>query len=194
LPRVPTYGSVREIEAFSSSLRTAMVGYGYIEVMSLSLSSERDEFKMMRREETDDVAKILNPISEDLTCTRVSLVPSIFRFLQANKHRDLPQSVFEVGDCIHGEANVRHLAALTIHPKASFTEMKSLLQSVFRDAGAEFELRKTDDGAFIPGRAASLIVDGKVAGSFGEYHPQVIGNFELTYPVAGFEISLDSIL
>lgn len=193
LPEVLTFGKERDIEVTSNLARRMMVGYGYMEIMSLSLSSEGDEFEMMGREESRETAIVLNPISEDMTCIRVSLIPGMLRFLQANKHRDLPQSVFEVGDCVLGDKNVRSLAALTIHPKASFTGMKSLVQSVLRDMDVEFDLGQTDDGAYIPGRAAEVLVKGKAIGSFGEYHPQVMENFELGYPVAGFEIELESI-
>ncbi len=191
LPNKLTFGKEMETEKFSNQVRQIMVGYGYTEVKCLTLSSERDQFDMMLRSESPAVAKILNPISEDMTCARVSLIPSMFRILQANKHRDLPQSVFEIGDVIQGNITIRHLASLTIHPKASFTEMKSLIQSVIRDIGAETNFTPTKDGAYISGRAAEILVDGRILGSFGEYRPQVIENFELGYPVAGFEISLD---
>lgn len=194
LPRTLTFGKETDTEHFSGLVRNIMIGYGYTEVKSLTLSSEKDQFDMMLREETGDVTKILNPISEDLTCTRVSMAPSIFRFFQANKHRDLPQSVFEVGDIVKDAKTIRHLAALTIHSKASFTEMKSLVQSVFRDLDKELSLAHIEDSAYIAGRCAGILVDGNLIGSFGEFNPQVIENFELGYPVAGFEISLESFL
>jgi phenylalanyl-tRNA synthetase beta chain len=194
LPKSLTFGSELGIERFSNLVRELMVGYGYTEVKSLTLSSEHDQFTLMRRSEDSDTVKIINPISEDLTCTRVTVTPSIFRFFQANKHRDLPQNVFEVGDVLKGKDTLRHLAALTIHSKASFTEMKSLVQSVLRDLDCEFSLAQIKDGAYVPGRCAGILVEGAVIGSFGEFHPQVIDNFELGYPVAGFEISLEPFL
>jgi phenylalanyl-tRNA synthetase beta chain len=194
LPKALTFGNELEVEKFSNLVRELMLGYGYTEVKSLTLSSEHDQFTQMRRPESDGLVEIVNPISEDLTCTRVTITPSIFRFFQANKHRDLPQSVFEVGDVLKGKDNHRHLAALTVHSKASFTEMKSLVQSVLRDLGCEFSLAQIEDGAYVPGRCAGILVEGAVIGSFGEFHPHVIHNFELGYPVAGFELSLKSFL
>jgi phenylalanyl-tRNA synthetase beta chain len=194
LPKALTFGKETEVEQYTNTIRQRMIGFGYTEVKSLTLSSERDQFTLMRRPESDDVVKIVNPISEDLTCARISVTPSVFRFFGANKHRDLPQSAFEAGDVVKGTDTVRHLATLTIHSKASFTEVKSLVQSLLRDLGAEFDLAQTEDGAYVPGRCAGILVDGTLIGSFGEYHPQVIENFGLGYPVAGFEISLESFL
>ena len=193
LPKALTFGKERDIEQFTNQIRQLMVGYGFIEVKSLTLSSERDQFELMLRPEQKDMVKILNPISADFTCARVSLIPSMFRFLQANKHRDLPQQVFEAGDVLAGENTKRRLAVLTIDPKASFTEMKSLVQSLMRDLGKDASFANTKDPAYIPGRGADVFVNSATIGSLGEYSPKIIENFELGYPVAGFEISLENL-
>ena len=121
----------------------------------------------------------------------MNLVPSMLMFFKANKHRELPQNIFEVGDVVIGKETIRHIAALAMHSKASFTEIKSLVQTYLRDMNIKYDLEVCEDPAYIPGRSAEIIIDGKTAGSFGEYHPQVLENFELGYPVAGFEIVLE---
>jgi phenylalanyl-tRNA synthetase beta chain len=193
LPRALTFGKELAIEKFTNQIRELMIGYGFFEIKSLTLSSEKDQFEMLLRPEDKNLVKILNPISTDLTCARVSLTPSMFRFLQANKHRDLPQQVFEAGDILAGEETKRRLAIVTLDPKASFTEMKSLVQSLMRDLGKDVGFSNTNDPAYIPGRGADVLVDSVTLGSLGEYSPKVIENFELGYPAAGFEISLEGI-
>ena len=192
LPRGITFGRERPLETLSSNARRLLFGNAYLEVKSLALSCEKEQFEMMQRPESPDLVKIQNPIADYLTCVRVALVPSMMMFLKANKHRDLPQNIFEVGSVVFGTETVRHLAALSMHSKASFTEMKSLVQTVLRDLSVEFTLGQCQDPAYIPGRAAEILVSGKPVGNFGEYHPQVLENFELGYPVAGFEIELES--
>jgi phenylalanyl-tRNA synthetase beta chain len=190
LPRSMTMGAERPIEALSNKARRLMYGHGYLEVKSLALSCEKEQFAMMQRPEHPGTVKVLNPIADYLTCVRVSLVPGLLLFLKANKHRDLPQSIFEVGNAVLGTDTERHLAGMSMHSKASFTEAKSLVQNVLRDLNVQFELGPCDDAAYIPGRCAEMLVGGKPVGSFGEYHPQVLENFELGHPVAGFEIEL----
>jgi phenylalanyl-tRNA synthetase beta chain len=191
LPKSLTFGAERPLEMLSSTARQLMMGHTYIEVKSLALSCEKEQFEMMLRPESPDLAKIQNPITEYLTCVRMTLVPSMLMFLKANKHRDLPQNIFEVGSVVSGTKTVRHLAALSMHSKASFTEAKSLVQTVLRDLNIKFELGQCADPAYIPGRAAEILIGGKSMGSFGEYHPKVLENFELGYSVAGFEIVLE---
>jgi len=192
MPQSLTFGAERPLEALSNTARRLMIGHGYLEVKSLALSCEKEQFEMMLRPENPGLVKIQNPIAEYLTCVRVALAPSLLAFLRTNKHRDLPQNIFEAGSVASGTDTVRHLAALSMHPKASFTDMKSLVQTVLRDLNIPFELAHCHDPAYIPGRSAEIIVRGKAIGSFGEYHPQVLENFGLGYPVAGFEIVLET--
>lgn len=191
MPKSLTFGAERPLEVMTNTARRLMFGHGYLEVKSIALSCEKEQFAMMLRPEDPGLVKIQNPIAEYLTCMRVTLVPSIMAFLRANKHRDLPQNIFEAGSVVSGTETVRHLAALSMHSKASFTEMKSLVQTILRDMNMKHELCQCDDPAYIPGRAAEISVGGKPVGSFGEYHPQVLENFGLGYPVAGFEIVLE---
>jgi len=196
MPKSLTFGMEREIERKSNLARRLLMGHGYLEVKSLALSCELEQFELMERSESPELVIIQNPINDYLTCMRMTLAPSMFMFFKANKHRDLPQNIFEVGDVVIGKDTVRHVAALAMHSKASFTEAKSLVQTYLRDMNIKFDLGPCDDPAYISGRSAEVLIDGKTAGSFGEYHPQVLENFELGYPVAGFEIqvSKDSVL
>src|SRR3989304_4915915 len=76
-----------------------------------------------------------NPIGEDFSVVRSGLLGGVLGILGLNKHRELPQRVFEIGDVVIDGTNVRRLGAASIHPKASFTEMKSLVQSLLRGGG-----------------------------------------------------------
>ncbi|OYT35510.1 hypothetical protein B6U96_10070, partial [Archaeoglobales archaeon ex4484_92] len=79
------------------------------------------------------------------------------------------------------------------HAKANFSEIRSYIQAVMREFGLEWRVTESCDEAFIDGRRADVIVNGKRIGTFGEIHPEVLENFDLTMPVAGFEIDLTSI-
>jgi phenylalanyl-tRNA synthetase beta chain len=192
-PKVQAIGSERPIERASDLVRHLMIGYDYYEVTTLTLSSQKEQFEGMRLPERE-VVEILNPISEDHTCLRVHLSPSLLAVLRKSKHRDLPQRIFEVGDVLVGPNRRRHLAAMAVHPKASFTEMKSLVEGVLRDLVVSYSVVSSDNPMFIAGRAAELIIDGKSFGYFGEIHPEVIVNNELGYPVIAFEIDLEAAL
>ena len=189
LPSEMTFGELGARQKASDVARQLMVGYGYLEVTTLMLSSPEDQFEKMNLEPVETV-DILNPISEDHTCLRVSLLPSIMAVLRRNKHRDLPQRLFEVGDVMLGCKRNKHLAAATITSRASFTEVKSLVEGIMRDMSVRCEMTPSSRGCYIDGRGADVTADGRNIGSFGELHPAVITAFELGHPITAFELDL----
>ncbi|NLT36810.1 MAG: phenylalanine--tRNA ligase subunit beta [Methanomassiliicoccus sp.] len=191
LPTHQTFGSELLVNKAADVARQLMVGYGYLEATTLTLSSVKDQFEKMRLS-PGDVVEVLNPISEDHTCLRVSLLPSLMLVLRRNKHRDLPQRLFEVGDVMMGIKRRRHLAGVSISARASFTEVKSLVESVMRDLSVKYVIQPSSVGTYLEGRGADVIVDGACIGNFGEMHPQVIVDFELGYPIAAFELDLEA--
>jgi phenylalanyl-tRNA synthetase beta chain len=193
LPEVQSIGSERPIERTSDLVRQMMIGHGYFEVTTLTLSSRREQFAVLRLPPADAV-EILNPITEDHDCLRVSLLPSLLAVLRKSKHRDLPQRVFEVGDVIIANKRSKHLASVSIHAKASFTEVKSLAEGVMHDLDCEFQVEPCDLPTYIDGRGAYLMLEGKAVGHFGELHPEVVIAAELGYPVAALEVDLDAVM
>ena len=94
---------------------------------------------------------------------------------------------------ILGASNVRHVAAAAIHHRASFTEAKSLVLSLLRDVGRSGSVEAMEDPNFIPGRAASVLLDGKEAGRFGEVHPRVLEAYALVQPALAFELDVEAL-
>lgn len=186
---VQTYGSEMPFTTISDGIRDIMTGLSYSEVTTLILSNPHDEFTRMGMDE-ERVVKVSNPISEDHTCMRANLIPSMMRVLRRNKHRDLPQRIFEVGDVLNWTRTHRHVAALCVHSKANFTEMKSIAESLLREMSLSYELSPSDNPMYIPGRVASIVVDGEVKGHFGEMSPAIIGSYEIGYPITAMELDL----
>ena len=192
LPKEVTFGELGKDQRALDASRQLMVGYGFLEVTTLMLSSPQEQFEKMRLQPAETV-EILNPISEDHTCLRVSLVPSIMAVLRRNKHRDLPQRLFEVGDVMNGCKRRKHIAGAAITSRTSFTEVKSLVESIMRDMSVQYEIIPSSLTCYIEGRGANVIVDGENIGSFGELHPAVITAFELGYPITVFELDLNTL-
>jgi len=193
MPEVHSIGSERPIERTADLVRQMMVGHGYYEVTTLTLSSRKEQFEAMLLPPRE-VVEVLNPITEDHDCLRVSLLPSLLAVLRKSKHRDLPQRIFEVGDVVLDTKRRKYLAGVCIHSKASFTEVKSLAEGVMHDLAQEFKVEPCGLSSYIPGRAAYVLVDGQRVGHFGEVHPQVILSFDLGYPVAAMEVDLDAVM
>jgi phenylalanyl-tRNA synthetase beta chain len=170
------------------------MGLGYMEVVTLSLSSESEQYDLLGLDRDPAAVRIKNPVTEDHEVLRASLLPSLMAILRKNKHRELPQKIFEVGEVVLGTRNKAFLSGVSIHPRASFTEAKSDVQSVMQALGLQCDVSGEGHGAFIPGRCAQVLSSGSRVGILGEISPATLAGFGLGYPAAAFELDLEALL
>ncbi len=188
-----TQGALLPETTFSENIRDMMIGLGFTEVCTLTLSNQKEEFGISGLPEVD-VVRVLNPITEDHTCLRAYLMPSLVRILRHNKHRDLPQRIFEIGYVVRDNKTVLRLCAMATASKVPFTDVKSWTESFLREAGVQYTLEQCDYPTFVPGRGASVVSDGKSIGMFGELAPSVVVGYGITHPIGFFEIDLEPII
>ncbi|MGB2826337.1 MAG: phenylalanine--tRNA ligase subunit beta [Thermoplasmata archaeon] len=189
-PHEVTFGVEDPLVAFADRTRPVMIGLGFFEVATLSLSNPKEQFTAMNLPPDSEALRIRNPVTEAHTLVRTSLIPSLMTILRKNKHRELPQKIFEIGDVVRGTKNRKLLAGAVIHARAGFTEGKSVVLSIASGVGFSPDISAVDRPAFVGGRCAELRSDDSMIGLFGEVHPSTVDAFELKYPVVAFEIDL----
>ena len=197
LPDINTVAYENNWFKAESTIREVMIGLGFQEIMSLMLTNEDAHYTKMRQEEKEHV-QVARPITIDRTMIRTSLINSLMEFLEDNKHEDLPQKIFEIGDVLYLDnekenktTSSKKLAALICHSTANFTEIKSVINSVLTNLGYSMEISDSENKSFIEGRVADVkgsSQNGFIKGFFGEISPEVISNFTLEYPIIAFEI------
>src|SRR5659263_183021 len=192
LPSTTTTGKSHRISNVRDSINEIMTGLVYFEVMPFTLTNEKMQFDMMRRVKQTGITHILYPISEDHTIVRPTILPTLLEILSINKHRELPQRIFEAGEVVLDCTTFQRLGCVAIHPQANFTEIQAIMDAVLRERRIEYKVEQSSDPAFIEGRRADVIINGDKAGVFGEIHPEVISNFGLEHPIIGFELKLSS--
>ena len=190
-PKSLTFGKKIPTYDYHQALRTIMIGLGFNEVNTFTISNEQDEFKKIGMKKGDNV-EIQNPIGEEFSCLRVGLISSLLKILTENRHHPLPQQIFEIGIVVDEKFKNRYkLGFIKIDAKASFTECKSLFEAIIRDTGVKPVIKDFNHPGFVKGRCASIVVKNKEIGFFGELHPKTITNFQLEHPVIAFEIFTD---
>jgi phenylalanyl-tRNA synthetase beta chain len=190
LPLTSTTGRAHPVSKLKDLIREIMVGLGYFEVMPFTLTNEHVQFERMRREKAEGITHILYPISEDHTIVRPTILPNLLEILSINKHRELPQRIFEVGEVVMHCKTEQHLGGVAIHPQANFTEAQAVVDAVMRERRIEYKVVESNDPAFLEGRRSDIIIKEKKIGVFGEIHPGVISNFGLEHPIICFELGL----
>ena len=201
LPDINTVAYENNWFKAESTIREVMIALGFQEVMSLMLTNEEAHYAKMNQEEKPHV-QVARPITIDRTMIRTSLINSLMEFLEDNKHEDLPQKIFEIGDVLYLDETKENktvaskkLAGVICHSTANFTEIKSVVTSVLSNLGYTMEISDIENKTFIEGRAADVegkAQKGTVNGFFGEVSPEVITNFTLEYPVIAFEIEFNN--
>ncbi len=176
-------------------VKEIMIGLGFLEVITFTLTNERVQYEWLGRkaEIWRDYVPLMKPLTEDHTILRTDLLPKLLEVLAVNKHYPMPQKIFEVGDVVVGMRNRLRLACCITHSKANFAEIRSVVQAVMRELNVDWDVEESEDRAFIEGRRANVIVNGKRVGVFGEIHPEVLEKFEIVNPVVGFELDLTDI-
>jgi phenylalanyl-tRNA synthetase beta chain len=191
LPKSLTFGGRLPNQTFVEGLRLLMIGLGFNEVTTFVISNKDDEFHRMGLEK-GTLVEIENPIGEEYSGLRMSLLPSLLKLLRENRHHPLPQQIFEVGVVVDESAKNRcHLAGLKIDAKANFTECKSLVETVLRECGEKPVIKEKTHASFIEGRCGAVLRKEHEIGVFGELHPKTIKAFHLEHPIIAFELVTD---
>ncbi|NOY11593.1 MAG: phenylalanine--tRNA ligase subunit beta [Archaeoglobi archaeon] len=194
-PSTPGIGREHEWNYLRDVVKEIMIGLGFTEVITFTLTNERVMYEYMNRkaEEWKDYVPVMHPLTEEHTILRTHIMPKLVELLKYNRHEAMPQRIFEVGDVVVGMKNRLKLAACITHSRANFAEIRSVVQAVMHELDLKWEVKESDDGAFVKGRRADIVVNGKRVGVFGELHPEVLERFEITMPVVGFELDLSEL-
>ena len=197
---MPTTGKAKADQQQIDIARELMVGLGYQEILTYTLTNEENLFAKMNTKATAHV-ELANPKVASMTCLRSWLLPSLMEFLSNNKSVEFPQKIFELGKATlldeASETKTRDenwLCAATTHANANFTETKSALDAFFMNLGVEWQIREAAHPSFIEGRVGKVIVGGVEVGFVGEINPLVLEAWKLENPVAAFEVNLQKIL
>lgn len=192
LPQLMTIGKPSLVEVLDGKLRELMIGMGFQEVMTFTLTNVNYQTSLMNYENLN-VLKILNPVTEEYNCYRRWITPNLLRFLSQNKHVAYPQKIFEIGyvaipldDDIIVQKN---LAAAIANFKSSFSDIKEVLIALMEGLEIEVKFEPYTHPSFIEGRVAVVKIDERNVGLIGEINPRVLVNFEIEMPVSIMEIT-----
>lgn len=195
-----TIGHLSPVTLFSRKTKEIMVGLGYQEMIFNYLGSKKDYIDRMNIC-ADNVIEISNPMSENYQFVRPSIIASLLRAESAAANALFPHKIFEIGKVAFldksentGTKTVQSLGFMTTANNANFNSLASEVASLLYFLDHAYEVEESSDPRFIPGRQASIIVNGKKAGIFGEIHPQVLENWAISVPAVAGEINIEDLM
>lgn len=200
---IPTITSSQPlpIEEFSQLCRRVLTGLGFIETMTLALTSPEAHFTKLNLKDDGLTVQLENPATVEQTILRRHLLSGLLETFSINTAQPLPQQIFEVGDVFQVEAGAetgaisqRHLAVGIADAKAGFADIKAVIEALNRELDFTVSFVPVDEMPFIPGRCAVLhSARGKRVGILGEIHPEVLERFGLTVPLVMAEIDIEGL-
>jgi phenylalanyl-tRNA synthetase beta chain len=209
---LPTYsGEVHDLPDArkDARLRSTLLALGYNESISLTFISKEDARRFSTAAELD----LANPLSDEASVMRTSLVPSMLNMLAHNLNRGTDNvRVFEAGKAFEavGEKSVelkrivigttgtvdagvvRGLAVGAEARPLSFFDVKGDIEDLLAHFN-HWELGYDSQTAdyYHPGRSARAVMDGTVVAQFGQIHPDVAAARKLKHDVFIAELYLD---
>ncbi len=182
-------------------IKDLLAGAGYTELYSNSFV---DPVDMVRAGfDVSHALRIANPLSEDASVMRTSLLPSVLRATANNQHHPLVERLFELqrvylpraGDlpeersmlvvAVVGDADSEHIFRLA----------KGMMDTIGVRYHFSYTLKREEVAPWAHvGRAASLWVEGKHVGCVGEVHPMLLQSFGIDRAPVLVEIDLPALL
>ena len=190
-----TIGSILPAERIKQQFRETLANMGFLETLSIMLTSEEREFARFKIPIPEGRVKIHNPISADQTMVRTGLLSGLLEIIAANTSSELPQRIFETGEIayVNDTGNTVEEVALCVgivDSKAGFSDIKSILKNLMNEFCVQWKLEPYHCPFYLHGRAGQVMVEGRAIGHLGELHPQIVDDFKVENPVAVMEINL----
>ena len=158
---------------------------------------------------------ILNPISEEFPYMRTTLVPAVIEaakrniaqqnkdlwlFETANVYEPKTLSLTEVPHerpmaCGIMMGKVTEAAWNQAQRDTDFYDVKGVVDGLLAKLGlTQYDIQPSSESYYHPGVSAHYTVNGVTVANYGELHPQVVKNFDLSGKVYMFEIDLEAVL
>lgn len=204
-------GRTRE-QQIVEKMKDVFVSQGYYEAITYSFESPKEADRLLLSD-NDPLRKqvvIQNPLGEDFSVMRSSMVPSMLRIAGRNASRSVSHGgVFEIAyvylpsekkntlpeerqilSAILFDANEDYLHA------GLFYQLKGAVEALCLHLGIKnLQFRSASDiPYFHPGRVAEVLISGEVCGHFGYIHPDVAGNYQTPKSTAVLALDVSTII
>lgn len=202
-------GSPGRLSAIRRQVKSLLSASGFMEVINYSFVS-RESFAVTGPEGKKGV-ELINPITEEQSVMRDSLVPSLLENLKYNLARKteevrifefapvfsggekLPSEKWKVSGLIYGQ----RFEPGWSFPKdwVDFYDIKGTVEKLLEGIGIDrAEFVPASHPLLHPGKTAQLKAGGRTAGVLGELNPDFWDRYGLRKPAYLFELDVDSLM
>ena len=204
-----TKGGYSEAQKLEQQLGSVCRACGHDEIITYSFISPTyyDKIRWPEDYHLRKSFKILNPLGEDTSIMRTTVLPSMLEILTRNfNYRNKSAKLYEVGriylpggeDGLANEAKMLSIGAYG--PDMDFYALKGVIEAVLESIRAEdvhfeaLDQNLPEARSYHPGRSASVWVGSDCLGMFGQIHPLVAQNYGVDAELYCAELSFDELM
>ncbi len=186
-------GGLSHRQKMEEEVKKTMSVMGCYEAATYSFVSPSGADKICLSENSfkRDFVKLLNPLGDETSVMRTTMLPNMMEVLSRNINRSVPAgSFYEMGQVFYGQLGeeqsvlpleVTELVMGMFGEKNDFFTMKGMIIHLCNRLGIEgfnFQ-REVNHPTFHPGRCANVFVADQLLGTFGEVHPLAAENYDM---------------
>ncbi len=197
IPEISTIAEESKTSLIKKTIAEILAGLGLLEVSSFHLCKKKDIKKIYFNIKNEELLEVEDSKTEYNTL-RIDLLSNLLKVFSENSDATYPQKIFELGRVFSKDENketrikeTEKLGIALTGEKANFTEIKQILDYLFRMLDKNYKIESCENNNFISGRVAKIKVNGKDVGFIGEVAPRIIRNWKSKMPVSALEIDLD---
>ena len=197
-----TRGGFSEQQRFDRAIGGAVRALGYDEIITYSFISPTyyDKIRMPKDSSLRKSLKILNPLGEDTSIMRTTILPSMLEIIARNhSYRNKSARLYELGkiylpreDGLADEPKYLSLGAYG--DGVDFFSFKGSIETLLHElriTDVKY-VACTDNDSYHPGRCAKVYAGETYLGVFGQIHPLVAANYGMDTEVYTAELSFDA--
>ena len=177
---------------------------GYNEIITYSFISPAyyDKIRLPEDSPLRDSLKILNPLGEDTSIMRTTVLPSMLEILTRNfNYRNKSVKLYELGKVyfkrLDGMADEPKVLCLGAYGEdMDFFRIKGAVENLLQGLRIEDPAFEADasNPSYHPGRCAKVLAGGRELGVVGQLHPLVAENYGVDAELYTAELWLDALL
>lgn len=200
---VTTRGGYSPEQMLERSLGTVCRSLGYDEIITYSFISPTyyDKIRLPEDSPLRKSMKIMNPLGEDTSIMRTTVMPSMLEILTRNyNYRNKEAHLYELGRTYFeredGMADEpKHLSLGVYGPEESFFTLKGAVETILDSIRAEDAtyVAEKSDPSYHPGRCAKVYVNGQEVGTLGQIHPLVAANYGVDAELYYADLKFDAL-
>ncbi|WP_101773126.1 phenylalanine--tRNA ligase subunit beta [Peptostreptococcus faecalis] len=197
-----TAGIKTDKQKYVDKIKTTAMSCGLYEILTYSFVSPKglDKIRVKEGSKLRDVVKLLNPLGEDTSIMRTTMIPNMLDVLSTNNSRNIEEAkLFELGHVFTPEemagTEETRLCIGMYGKQVDFFEIKGVLEKIFERIGLKGHnyIVNSDNPTFHSGRCADIKSGETLLATIGEIHPLVKENYGFSNRVYVAEINLDAI-